>query len=747
MKDKKIKKVRFRSEKDIRTVDANGGKNKPPKWVEERYSEEKFQLLEKSLKNIIVEKKEDVKYSEFPVILQTKLYKEALAKTSKQLVNGMFQKHSLIGIKDKDTLIYKLDQKHLEKISKKINAAEDKKRIVASIESIEKYEININPLLKDVKKLKIKLIKQDNRDLEKNQEKILFELLEGFKVTKLNYSTQSSLYEVLNIGDFSKVMLLKNLPFVDSVEEMPELNLDLDLDFFKTPSIPRYMPEEEYPIVGLLDSGVNVELLKNWCIEEYSSYISEDMNIDHGNKVGSLLCFNHILNNDELGVGGCRIISCVVGRRGISESEFLINLRESLDRYGHKVKIWNLSLGSKNIVDITKFSDLAIELDALQKEYNVLFIKSTGNCEELKNSHINCGAESIRCLTIGSISPGGKEWTERKKISSFSKVGANIGNIIKPDLVYYGGDRNLDNDNCGIETFDKNGKLVNVIGTSFSTPRITSYVAHLNKKIGGEFDPLFLKTLVIHNANYDGINLEMEDLKEKYGYGLPSKLDDIFYEDEKQITMIFRGKIKKGKYIETLDLPYPESLIENGYYTGEIKLTASIDPILDATQGLEYCQTSLEVKFGVYSEKMINENKKSQNEIKPKDIKNILLNTFAKSKINKRTEENLRAKGKYVPIKKYVLDIENFTPAKKNELSSDKKWFIRLEPEYQLALDEKLKKEKKEKENFELDYCIILTIKSKDKNINKSMVDDLELREYQPQDIDVHVDNNIYVEV
>lgn len=746
MKNKKIKKIKFRNEKDIRTVDANGGDNPPPSWVIERYSDEKFKLLEKALKNIAIEKKENTKYTEFPVILQAKLYKKALSKTAKQYINSMFKKDSLIGIKDKDTLIYRLDKNNLEKISNKIDNAKEKKRIVASIENIEKYQININPLLKDAKKLKIKLIKQNDENLERSQERILFKLLDGFEINKLNYSTQSLLYEVKNTGEFSKIMSLKELPFIDSVEEMPNINFDLDLDFFKKPSIPEYIPEKDYPLIGLLDSGVNIELLKNWCIEQYSSYIPEDIDIGHGHKVGSLLCFNHILNNDELGVGGCRIVSCVVGKRDISEAEFIINLRESLNKYSDKVKIWNLSLGSKNIVDPTKFSDLAIELDALQKEYNVLFIKSTGNCKELKNSHINCGAESIRSLTVGSVSPGGKEWTQRKKISSFSKTGANMGNIIKPDLVYFGGDKNS-NDECGIETFNKNGEIVKVIGTSFSTPRITSYVAYLNKMIGGEFDPLLLKTLVIHNTTYDGLDLEMKNLKEKYGYGLPSKLEDIFYEDEKQITMIFRGKIKKGKYIETLDLPYPKSLIDNGYYTGEIKLTASIDPVLDPTQGLEYCQTNLEVKFGVYSEKIINENERSKNVIKPKDIKNILLNTFAKSKVNKKTEENLKVRGKYVPTKKYVLDIEKFTPAKRNELSSDKKWFIRLEPEYQLALDEKLKKLKKEKDKFELDYCVILTIKSKNKNINKNMLEELELREYQPQDIDIHINNDIHIEV
>jgi len=46
-----------------------------------------------------------------------------------------------------------------------------------------------------------------------------------------------------------------------------------------------------------------------------------------------------------------------------------------------------------------------------------------------------------------------------------------------------------------------------------------------------------------------------------------------------------------------------KSLVRNGYYTGQIIATLVYDPILDPTQGAEYCQSNVDIKFGSYDEK------------------------------------------------------------------------------------------------------------------------------------------------
>ena len=47
----------------------------------------------------------------------------------------------------------------------------------------------------------------------------------------------------------------------------------------------------------------------------------------------------------------------------------------------------------------------------------------------------------------------------------------------------------------------------------------------------------------------------------------------------------------------------PKSLIKNGFYTGQIIATLVYDPILDPTQGIEYCQSNIDLKLGTYDEK------------------------------------------------------------------------------------------------------------------------------------------------
>ena len=412
----------------------------------------------------------------------------------------------------------------------------------------------------------------------------------------------------------------------------------------------------------------------------------------------------------------------------------IIALEESLKKYSNKIKIWNLSLSGNKEVPLDRFSDLAIQLDILQKKYNVLFIKSTGNCEEYENSRINCGAESLRAINVGSISPGGEDWTPKDKLSNFSKIGKDL-TYIKPEIVYYGGDEQKTGEKCTIKSFNKNGDLCGVSGTSFSTPYISSYAANIYKMLKGqEFDPLLIKGLIIHNTTYGNIDKKDKQKIDKFGYGIPKNIEEIFYEDDKQITLVFRGKIEKGKFYETLDIPFPENLIKDGYYTGEITLTALIDPILEGNQGLEYSQVDYEIIYGLYNNKCLGDLSKRyiKNELRTDTKLNILKTD---KKVSKENESH---------IKKYKIDLDKIFPKSKEKLSSNKKWCLKIKPTYKLFIDEELKNLEK---SLEIDYCILLTIKSKEQDINRDMLKKLELENYNPIDLEVRVEEVVEEEI
>ena len=64
------------------------------------------------------------------------------------------------------------------------------------------------------------------------------------------------------------------------------------------------------------------------------------------------------------------------------EDEVISNIREAIS---HKpdIKIWNMSIGTNLTADEQEFSDYAKELDSIQDEFDVLIVKSAGNCENL----------------------------------------------------------------------------------------------------------------------------------------------------------------------------------------------------------------------------------------------------------------------------------------------------------------------------------------------------------------------------
>ncbi len=86
-------------------------------------------------------------------------------------------------------------------------------------------------------------------------------------------------------------------------------------------------------------------------------------------------------------------------------------------------------------------------------------------------------AESVRAITVGSIAH--RETTSSlvkiNNPSPFSRKGPGANFIVKPDVVDYGGNISLIEgiENLGIISFDEDGKLVEGIGTSYSTPRVT----------------------------------------------------------------------------------------------------------------------------------------------------------------------------------------------------------------------------------------------------------------------------------
>lgn len=103
----------------------------------------------------------------------------------------------------------------------------------------------------------------------------------------------------------------------------------------------------------------------------------------------------------------CKILSCIInGQTRIYENELVMNIQQAVGRHSD-VKVWNLSQGINAQIEDNRFSDLAVALDSLQKQYNILICKSAGNIDNPADTdqsfRLNKGADSVMSLVVGSI--------------------------------------------------------------------------------------------------------------------------------------------------------------------------------------------------------------------------------------------------------------------------------------------------------------------------------------------------------
>ena len=373
-------------------------------------------------------------------------------------------------------------------------------------------------------------------------------------------------------------------------------------------------------------------------------------------------------------------------------------------------------------------------------------------------------ADSVRSVVVGSIAQQKnlESGLEINFPSPFTRVGRGPASIIKPDVVHYGGNAGVDNTGKliinGVKSFDTHGNISRNIGTSFSTPRIAAILAGLQEEIDEEFDPLVLKALLIHSANYgSNVTLPASEKLNQMGFGKPKKVREILYNDPNEITLIMRDTIRKSQFIDILDFPYPLGLKRNNFYEGQVVVTLVYDPILEPSQGSEYCQSNINVYFGSYDNKTPRDITKNNilNPIGRENPKNVLLpSNYSKTAIKSSTERFALTErmlieygDKFYPVKKYAVDLSEMTQGNKEKyLKGDKQWFLKIEGLYRDFIEKKALVE-----SFELsqEFCVVITIKDPLKHckvydevtrlldVNNFWHSNIKLR----QDIDIRINN------
>lgn len=726
-------------------VEAGGGGD-PPKWLLSgaELEHRSAQLLSDFFQFEKMVKEKEEKDSPIPFVFIAKMCDDSTAKSRRKDISNLFQikdRNNVIGLTKSDELIVRLDSSDdMNIISTRIKDFARNNYAISCLENLFDYEANITTS-DEVNNYKVKLLDYQNYEQNIVMQR-LFErtiLNKNIKLKKTAYLNELVIYNLKDI-DIAILDELRNsdiFEMVFSVEPMPKYTISLDfIDSKETVEINQPKDDCNYVTVGILDNGIKrIPHLAPWIEgERWTVYPESNINPSHGTFVAGIALYGDACENQNwVGHKGVKILDATVfpdtQKEGLDEDDLIQNIKEAVSQNHEKVKIWNLSISIVREVSDDKFSDFAIALDALQDQYNVLICKSAGNCSNFMlnkpKGKIHEGADSVRSLVVGSVAheKGEYDFSEVDNPSPFSRVGPGPEYIIKPEISHYGGNAGLNQFGkmitSGVKSFSQEGSIEGAVGTSYSTPRVTSLAAGIYQELNEEFDPLLLKALIIHSASYsNNLMVPSTERTKQLGFGVPKTVNDIIYNKPHEATLILRDNLAKGEFIDIMDFPMPSSLVKDGFFTGQVIATLVYDPILDHSQGIEYCQSNIDVKFGSYDQKSERDISKRNilNPIGRQGAKNLFSSSvYSKKKMNANAGEfALRERlliqygDKYYPVKKYAVDLSELTDSnKQNYLTEDKNWYLYVRG---LFRDHIERKALEESVKLSQELCLILTL-------------------------------------
>lgn len=747
-----------------------GGNGELPKWVlKDESLIQHAQYLSSGMSQIAanfeMHKKEE---HELPMVMTTTITEDALAKSHRKAIVDLLNSDSnpnVIGIEpakktkyeaESDTTSQADSKAEEPKATRKLmsivttdelisninRALQDTKgsaKLISSIADIEPFEALSGDFNPENKAYRVILI--NYQDSHRNQlAQRLFKnqcAVNGITINReTRYSSDMRLYRV-TIDNVSEMETVRNFEGVLSIEEAIPIRAELDsFDDMSVPAVKYPADGEEYPVVGVLDSGVQRNsYLSPWLLNQSEEYYEEVLqDKSHGSMVASILEYSDELNGTNYSsTDGIMMLEAVIApnlqKEVVYPEDLIDNVRDAVER--HKdIKIWTMSAGTNEECAEDTFSEYGMALDNISDENHVLIIKSVGNSTAFMkgdSERVAKMADSVRSLVVGSIAneKGRYDIAEIDTPSPFTRKGPGPSYIIKPDLVAYGGNAGVRPDGkmttTGVKTFDASGLPSRAPGTSFSTPWVARIAAEIDFLLDGDFDPLLIKALMVHNAGYPaGDKMTMEDKKKYMGFGMPSGTGDILYNSEHEITLVLRDTLQKGTFIDILDFPFSQSLIgSDGRYHGQIIVTMVSSPILRSSEGPEYCQSNINVAFGTMED--IKERDTSKRTIRnpygAKDAKNLMHDSLYSSKVFDvlegetfgRERTLLKLGQKYYPIKKYAVNLDEMTEAnRRNYLDGSRKWYMKVEGLFRDAVE---REARDTGEVLEQEFCILLTIR------------------------------------
>lgn len=750
-----------------------GGEQKPPSWMLSGSDlDQRAQHLAANMTQVAERfeeyKKED---HELPMVMVTSILEDAIAKSHRGEVVGLLSSDSQSNVIGVDSVSYKdteskkktdidltedgetikeerrilsvvMTDELLANIGKALKNTRENAKLISTITGMEPFTVRRDEYNPDNKMYRVRL--HDYSDPHKNQlaQTLFRNKCEQHGIIidhQTRYSRDMWFYRII-LDSMEELSVVQGFEGVFSIEEARPIGVDLDsLDALNAPAVKRPAEGEDYPVVGVLDSGIEPnDYLAPWIMDEHEEYYGTDLqDKSHGSMVASVLEYSDELNGtDYFATQGVMMMEAVIApdlkKENAYAEDLIDNVRDAVER--HKdIKIWTMSAGTEEECDPFSFSEYGMALDNIEEENGVLIVKSAGNSLSYirngKYERIAKMADSVKSLVVGSIAgeKGRYDLADIDTPSPFTRCGPGPGYIVKPDVVAYGGNAGKSPSGItttGVRVFRSDGTPSRAPGTSFSTPWVARVASELNYLLEGDFDPLLIKALMIHSAEYpSGGMLNMDDKRKLMGFGMPLGTRDILYNSENEITLILRDSLEMKQYIEILDFPFANSLVgDDGRYHCDITMTVVHDPILRSSQRAEYCQSDIRVAFGTIEgiEQRDTTKPRIKNPLGAISSKNVMTHgLYSKTVFNVLDNEEegsynkertlLRYNQKFYPVKKYAVRLDDMTESHKKEcLDGNRQWFMKVEPFYREAI---IRETQNTGEVLSQEFCIILTVK------------------------------------
>jgi Subtilase family len=371
-------------------------------------------------------------------------------------------------------------------------------------------------------------------------------------------------------------------------------------------------------IAQFLKAAIEQKSSRSWVIQESEQTSDYVENGGHGTRVAGAVLYPRNIPDSGTEKAICWLQNARIlnADNNLDERIFMPNLlKEIVDFYYNKTgtKIFNHSINDSLPYRTQYMSDWAATIDNLTWENDIIFIVSAGNLKPYqkigltrlsiidhlqanrnypdylleKSCRIANPAQSFQCLTVGSIAfndyhkPPLSSLAKKDYPSSFSCTGLGIWDTIKPEVVEYGGDLVIDENNPPSITYPpavctelvrstlNGGPLVDSdnIGTSFAAPKVTHILARLMANLPDQ-SCLLYRALIVQSARWpqwtNEDNINKLDILRLIGYGIPDS-DRALGNSPHRITLITQKDcFIKAKQVHIYQVKLPDYLISQG---------------------------------------------------------------------------------------------------------------------------------------------------------------------------------------